>query len=117
MTDGVEKPQCVLCHVVLSVESLKPSKLKPHLEAKHPQHAKKDAAFFKRHEAGLKRQRLDATGNFHHKNVAVLQASYEVALEIAKGKKPHTIGETLVNPCLLQTVKLVLGDASAAKVK
>ena len=117
LTDGVEQPQCVLCHVVLSAESLKPSILKRHLEAKHPQHAKKDAAFFKRHEAGLKRQRLDAAGNFHQKNVAVLQASYEVALEIAKGKKPHTIGETLVKPRLLKTVKLVLDDASAAKVK
>ena len=38
-------------------------------------------------------------------------------MEIAKGKKPHTIGETLVKPCLLKTLKLVLGDASAAKVK
>ena len=117
LTDGVEKPQCVLCHVVLRAESLKLSKLKRHVEAKHPQHAKKNAAFFKCHEAGLKRQRLDATGSFHQKNVAVLQASYKVALEIAKGKKPHTIGETLEKPCSLKTVKLVLGDASAAKVK
>ena len=42
LNDGAEKPQCVLCHVVLSAESLKLSKLKRHVEAKHPQHAKKN---------------------------------------------------------------------------
>ena len=46
LSNGVEKPQCVLCSVVLSAESMKPSKLKRHLETKHSQHAKKDVAFF-----------------------------------------------------------------------
>ena len=54
LTNGVEKPQCVLCHVVLSAKSLKPSKLKRHLETKHPQHAKKDAAFFMQHLNAMK---------------------------------------------------------------
>ena len=96
---------------------MKPSKLKRHLETKHSQHAKKDVAFFRRHEAGLKRQRLDCTGSFNQSNVAAIEASYIVALEIAKQKKTHTIGETLVKPCLLKTAKLVLGDASVAKLK
>ena len=56
LTDGVEKPQCVLCHVVLSAESLKPSKLKRHLEAKHPQNAKRDAA-------SLNAMKLVSSGN------------------------------------------------------
>ena len=59
LSDGVELSQCVLCNVVLSAESMKPSKLKRHLETKHSQQAKKDVAFFHRYEAGLKRQRLD----------------------------------------------------------
>ncbi|XP_076365923.1 protein FAM200C-like [Tachypleus tridentatus] len=36
--DGIEKPQCVLCHAVLSAESMKPSKVNRHLEMKHPEH-------------------------------------------------------------------------------
>ncbi|KAG7159113.1 Zinc finger BED domain-containing protein 5-like 16 [Homarus americanus] len=48
--NAVEKPECVLCDVVLSVESIKPSKLKRHLETKHLEHAEKDLEFFKRHE-------------------------------------------------------------------
>ena len=117
LSNGVEKPQCVLCSVVLSAESMKPSKLKRHLETKHSQHAKKDVAFFQCHKTGLKCQRLDCTGSFNQSNVAAIEASYVVALEIAKQKKPHTIGETLVKPCLLKTAKLVLGDASVVKLK
>lgn len=30
-----------------------------------------------------------------------LEASYKVAYHIAKQKKPHTIGETLIKPCAL----------------
>ena len=65
----------------------------------------------------MKRQRLDCTESFNQNNVAAIKASYVVALEIAKQKKPHTIGETLVKPCLLKTAKLVLGDVSVAKLK
>ena len=49
MADDIEKPQRVLCHAVLSAESMKTSKVKRHLETKHPEHAKKDLDFFKRH--------------------------------------------------------------------
>ena len=117
VSNGTEKPQCVLCNVVLSAESMKPSKLKRHLETKHSNHAKKDVDFFRRHEAGLKRQRLDRTGSFQQQNEALVQASYEIAFEIAKQKKPHTIGETLVKPCLLKSVKILLGESSEAKMK
>ena len=117
LSNGVEKSECVLCNVVLSAESMKPFQLKRHLKTKHPQHVEKDVAFFQRHEAGLKRQRLDCTESFNQSNVSALEASYVIALEIAKQKKPYSIGETLVKPCLLKTVKLVLGDASVVKLK
>lgn len=115
--NGIDKPQCVLCHVVLSAESMKPSKLKRHLETKHPEHVEKDLEFFKRHELRLKRQKLDASGSFQQQSAAAVAASYEVALEIAKQKKPHTIGETLIKPCMLKMVKLILGEASAKKMQ
>uniref|UniRef100_UPI00358EFF27 zinc finger BED domain-containing protein 5-like n=1 Tax=Myxine glutinosa TaxID=7769 RepID=UPI00358EFF27 len=115
--NGVEKPRCILCHVVLSAESMKPLKLKRHLETKHPEHAEKDLEFFKRHELLLKRQKLDARGSFQQHSAAAVEASYEVALEFAKHKKPHTIGETLIKPCMLKMVKLVLGEASTKKMQ
>ena len=66
---------------------MKPFQLKRHLKTKHPQHVEKDVAFFQRHEAGLKRQRLDCTVSFNQSNVSAIEASYVIALEIAKQKK------------------------------
>ena len=40
-----------------------------------------------------------------------------MALQIAKQKKPHNIGETLVKPCAVNMVKLILGEASAKKIQ
>ena len=36
VTDGIEKPQCVICLKVLSAESMKPFQLKRHFEKEHP---------------------------------------------------------------------------------
>ncbi|KAK5648013.1 hypothetical protein RI129_002905 [Pyrocoelia pectoralis] len=33
--NGQERPQCVICYEVLSNESMKPAKLRRHLETKH----------------------------------------------------------------------------------
>ena len=76
-----------MCKVFLSHESMKPSKLKRHLETSHSEHTIKDMEFFRRHEESCKRQRLDRTGSFQQENAALVQASYKVALEIAKWKK------------------------------
>ena len=46
-----------------------------------------------------------------------MQASYKVALQTAKQKKPHLAGESLVKPCLLKAVILVLGESSEAKMR
>ena len=92
LSNGVEKPQCVLCNVALSA-SMKTFQLKRHLKTKHPQHVEKDVAFFQRHEAGLKRQRLDCTESFDQSNVSAIEASYVIALEIAKQKKNHIVLE------------------------
>ena len=117
ISNGIEKPQCVLCNAVLSAQSMKPSKLKRHLETKHSEHITKDLDFFKRHEAALKKQKLDFTGTFQQQSQAVVKASYEIALEVAKNKKPHTIAETLIKPCLLKWVKQVLREASEIKMR
>ena len=70
---GVVKPQCVICHKILTAKLLRPSKLKLHLETKHPQHAGKERSFFSRQELNMKRQRLDASGSFHQQNASVVE--------------------------------------------
>ncbi|XP_076806902.1 zinc finger BED domain-containing protein 5-like [Clavelina lepadiformis] len=114
---GNEKPQCVLCHVVLSNDAMKPSKLKRHLQQKHPEHEGKDLSFYQRQKMSLKRQKLDASGYFQQQSTASLEASFEVALQIAKQKKPHTIAETIVKPCAVKMVKLILGEKSSKKIE
>ena len=36
---------------------------------------------------------------------------------MAKTKKPHNIGETLLKPCILESVKLVLGEKASQTMK
>ena len=65
----------------------------------------------------LKRQKLDQTGMFWRTNKAAVHASYAIALHVTKTKKPHNIGETLLKPCILESVKLVLGEKAAQTMK
>ena len=63
-TGGEEKQQCVLCRKVLASSSLKPCKLKRHLETHHPNSTNKGVDFFKRHGRNLENARRDSTGKF-----------------------------------------------------
>ena len=87
------KLQCVLCNAVLSVEAMKPSKLKRHLNTKHPEHVEKNLSFFEHKELTLKRQKLDSKA------------------------KPNSIEETLIKPCPVTMVNLVLGESAAKKIE
>lgn len=115
--NGVIKPQCVLCLKVLAAESLKPSKLKAHLESKHPGCIDKDRQFFETKLEGVKKQRLDASGTFRQQTEAAVEASYIVSYQIAKCQKPHTIGEQLVLPCAKEMVRLLVGEKFVQKVE
>ena len=50
-------------------------------------------------------------------NKAVLEASYSIAFRIAQAKKPHTIGEELIKPCLIEATTQILGEEKANKLK
>ncbi len=117
LADGVEKPQCVLLFKVLGNDSMRPNKLKHHLYAIHQYYAEKDPGFFRRHKNSSRKQKLDATGAFQQQTLSVVEASYEAVLKMEKQMKPHTIGETLIKPCILKMVKRVLGDASEGKIQ
>ena len=114
---GEMKGQCVLCHKVLGNHSLRPSKLKLHLEKMHPQHQFKDVDFFKRMEGCLKHQRLDRSGTFIQQDTQLTKASFAVSLLIAEQKKPHTIGESLIKPCALTMARILLGEESEKKLR
>ena len=86
-----------------STESMKPSKLKDHFERSHVEFAEKDTDFFKRKEHILKSTRVDSTGHFAQISEAVTEASFR----IAECKKPHTIGENRIKPCLVEATKKV----------
>ncbi|XP_013789881.1 protein ZBED8-like [Limulus polyphemus] len=47
----------------------------------------------------------------------VLEASYQVAYQMANAKKPYTIAEELVKPCILEVVKTILGKDEERKVQ
>ena len=60
--------------------------------------------------------KLDSDGRLYETNAKILEASFAVSLSIAKAKKPHTIGETLIKPCAKQKVEIVLGKEAEKKI-
>ena len=65
----------------------------------------------------LKSQRLDVRGSLQQQNASIMEASYEIAFEIVQQKKLQTIGETLLKPCMMKAINLVLGEVSAKKIQ
>ena len=64
-----QRPQCVLCAEVLANDSMKPCKLKRHLDTKHPDLKEKPVDFFKRKRDVLQQQQ-------YNKNVFLIFSSY-----------------------------------------
>ena len=115
--NDIQIPQCVICFKTLTNESMKPSKLREHFVKVHPELVDKGVEYLKLKAEGLKRAKLDASGTFRQESNKIMEASYYISLQIAKNKKPHTIGEELIKPCLLETARLVLNEGSYNKIK
>ena len=79
----VERPQCVVCLEVLAHKFMKPAKLK----TKHPHLKDRSIDLSKAKAVGVKSRRLDSIGLFQNKNLAAIEASYTVALGIARATK------------------------------
>ncbi len=112
----VEHPQCVLCGHILANESLKPVKMKRHLETRHPDHAQKPIQFFQRKETALLGQKSVIYGQATVPTKA-LAASYEVAHLVAKAQKPHTIAESLLLPAATAMTGAMHGETIANALK
>ena len=100
-----------------SNSTMKPASLKRHLANAHLSMMSKNRSFFESKLSSLKRQKLDQTGMFWRTNKAAVHASYAITLHVVKTKKPHNIGETLLKPCILESVKLVLGEKASQTMK
>ena len=96
---------------------MKPAPLKQHLANSHPSMISKHRSFFELKLFSLKRQKLDRTGMFWQTNNAAVHASFVIALHVAKAKKAHTIGETRLKSCVLNSVNLMLGEKAFQTMK
>ncbi|KAF2345259.1 Zinc finger BED-type [Trinorchestia longiramus] len=113
---GEDRPQCVICHKVLTNESLKPSKLSTHLQKCHPNVQNKDQAYFQRQAVALKNIQFRSSGIQAQKLQAAVEASYFVAYKVAEQQKCHTIAENLIRPCTYEMVSKVCGEDQAKKL-
>ena len=98
---------------VLTRERMKPSKLEHHFESCRGELTRKLDDFFKRKSENLKNLCFDSSGVRAQQNNAVFEASYR----IAQSKKPYTIGEELIKPCLIKAISLMLRAEAVKQVK
>ena len=94
---------------------MKPSRLKEHFSIKHPDHSKKDIAFFENLQAKImKRNTLsDMFKKGNTKSKDGMLASYNISKLIAKDGKPHSIGETLILPAISEVISTVMNQNAA----
>ena len=115
--DGTEKFQFFLCGKVLANSSMKPVKLKEHLNANHPVNISEGRDTFLQ-----KKVRFEVSGTlgkygFIPSEKPLLVASYKTAYRIAKEKKPHSIAETLIKPCALEMTEIVVAQIREENLK
>ncbi|XP_072380493.1 protein FAM200C-like [Diabrotica undecimpunctata] len=115
--NGSHLPQCVNCHAVFSNDAMLPGRLERHLITNHSSLKDKGPEFFIAKKSSLKRMKLNSTANFRVENKEAVEASYKIALLIVKDKKPHTIDESLIKPCLLTACSTVLSEDGCKKVE
>ena len=95
---------------------MQPSKMRQHLESKHPYMKNEPAEFFQRKLASSKTQQevMFQTNNVNKKS---LHASFLASLRIAKARKLDTIGETMIAPCVIDMMTIMKGPDAANKLK
>ena len=92
---------------------MRPSRSKRHWTTAHCEIADNPKAFFVIKSHSLKKANLDMSGTFQQRFSNVVEASYEIAVLIAKNKKSYIIGKSLVTPSILVAAELVLGKDKA----
>ncbi|GFW75382.1 zinc finger MYM-type protein 6 [Trichonephila clavipes] len=111
-----ERPICVICNEKLANESMKPAKLKRHLQTKYKELQNKHADFFQRRAENLKIQSANLK-DFTTISQKALRASLEVSYLIGKTMKPLTIGEFLIHPAASKITSIMHGDKYGIELK
>ena len=111
-----QRPLCLLCNEVLANESLKPTKLKRHLDTKHDSYSNKPATFFQRILRTSEQQRRSFESEFLTQE-KYTRASFEASWLIAKTKKPFNIGEDLLLPAAVKMTEIVRGKKEAEDMR
>jgi hypothetical protein len=70
--------------------------------------------YFKIKKHVLKFSCLDSTGQFAQ--MLFLKHPIMFALQVAECKEPHTVGEDLIKPCLVERIRLVHEEQHEKKV-
>ncbi|XP_060771673.1 zinc finger BED domain-containing protein 5-like [Neoarius graeffei] len=116
LVGGEERPQCVLCMTVLAAESLKPNKLKCHLDTTHPDCKDKPVEFFRQKLLKFRAQRTTFT-KFASVTANAQLASYKISYLLAQTKKPHTDAEEVILPGAIEMVRAMGDEAIVNKLK
>uniref|UniRef100_A0A3Q1FAP6 BED-type domain-containing protein n=1 Tax=Acanthochromis polyacanthus TaxID=80966 RepID=A0A3Q1FAP6_9TELE len=99
INNEIQHLQCVVCTEVLVQESLQSAKMLRHLKTKHPSLAPKPTDFFL------------------PKRESSQKALYKGAYLITQGKKPCTIGETLIKPVVIAMCWTMHGDKQVQEME
>ena len=91
------RPMCLIYNESLASENMKPIKLESHLITRFASYFEKLLVYFERLLQSVKKQKLSMETHVLT-NSKHLCSSYETSYQIAKSKKPFTIGEELVFP-------------------
>ena len=107
---NITKPKCLICLAELTNESMKPIKLRIHLETKHSDKKNKSLEYFQKLRDDFKgRNTLEQIFRKQACNIDKgLLASYEISKIIAKSGKPHNIGETVILPSISVVISTVM---------
>ena len=98
-----ERPLCLICLKTLSNETMKPAKLKRHLETMHTALASKPLAYFEAQLKAYNKQKAPIERTPKDSQCAQV-AAYKVAHRIVRARKPHTIAENLLLPAGIDMV-------------
>ncbi|XP_064079443.1 zinc finger BED domain-containing protein 5-like [Macrobrachium nipponense] len=119
VVNDVHHRQCVICLEVLANESLRPAKMKRHLQCKHQSLKNKPIdRFFPTQENGVTRTKASDNKKmlhclsklkWHHMRLHILL--------LRKKKKTHTIGEELIKPAALAMCRAIHGGKMARELE